>query len=52
MVVKLVFNGVVDVVCVGGMVVVVGLFVEIMDLFILCFVFDGIYVVGLLVGIC
>lgn len=49
---KVVFNLVVDVVCVCGKVVVVGLLVEIMDLNILWFVLDGIEVVGFLVGIC
>lgn len=51
-VVKVVFNLVVDVVCVGGCVVVVGLLLEFMSLDILCFVLDGIEVVGLLVGMC
>lgn len=51
-VVKVVFNLVVDVVCVGGCVVVVGLLLEVMSFDILCLVLDGIEVVGLLVGIC
>lgn len=51
-VVKVVFNSVVDVVCVGGRVVVVGLLLEFMSLDILCFVLDGIEVVGSLVGMC
>lgn len=51
-VVKVVFNLVVDVVRVGGCVVVVGLLLEFMSLDILRFVLDGIEVVGLLVGMC
>lgn len=51
-VVKVVFNFVVDVVCVGGCVVVVGLLLEVMNFDIFCLVLDGIQVVGLLVGIC
>lgn len=49
-VVKVAFNSVVDVVRVGGRVVVVGLSSEFMSLDILRFVLDGIEVVGSLVG--
>lgn len=42
----------IDSVCVGGIVVVVGFLLEYMELSIVKIVFDGICVVGFLVGIC